>query len=133
MRRLILLSYAFFVLISGAASAWASCKQIPFASADDHRSSPLAQTHDDGADYHVNSDQKDSHHTATHYCTLKQFLPSAAVLFKPDRGEKPVSDLFETEFASLLDHPGCERLVHGPPAVVRSSSISFHLFLVLRI
>ncbi len=117
------------VLFAGVASAWASCKQVTIAS-DGHQASSISgHAHD----HHPGSNHDHSQHTAMH-CPIQQFGPTTCLSPKPDREAQRVSDPFGAEFPSMLNDRGFDRLNHGPPAVVRSSNIPFHLLLsVLRI
>lgn len=117
------------VLFAGVASAWASCKQVTIASDGHHGSSISGYAHD----HHRGSNHDHSQHPVMH-CPIVQFGPTTSLTPKPDREAQRVSDPFGAEFASMLDDREIDRLIHGPPAVVRSSNIPFPLLLcVLRI
>lgn len=130
MKRLLGLISCLFMLFAGAASTWASCKQVSIAS-DEHQASSIpGHTHD----HHPGSNHDHSQHSAMD-CLIQQFVvPTASFAVRPDREAQRVSDPFGAEFASMLHDRGIDRLIHGPPAVVRSSNIPFPLLLcVLRI
>jgi hypothetical protein len=130
MKRLLGLISCLFVLFAGAASTWASCKQVSIAS-DEHQASSIpGHTHD----HHPGSNHDHSQHSAMH-CLIQQFVvPTASFAVRPDREVKRGPGLFNEAFASHFDEYKFHRLSHHPPVLFGSASIAFHLFLsVLRI
>ena len=127
MKRLLGIISCFFVLYAVVASVWSSCKQISFES--DHPSHRSAPVH--AHDHHQASDHTHSDDAVIHCPSLSQFVPAASFAVKTDSEGKRVSDPFGAEFASTLDDREIDRLIHGPPAVVRSSNIPFPLLLCM--
>ena len=130
MKRLLGIISCFFVLYAVVALAWSSCKQISFES--DHHSHRSAPVH--AHDHHQASDHTHSDNAVIHCPSLSQFVPAASFAVKTDSEEKRVLDSFGAEFASRFNDPEFNPLIHDPPTLIRSSTISFHLFFsVLRI
>ena len=123
MKRLAVIVSCLFLLIAGAASAWASCKREPFSQPE---SSSPGHAHDHGSD--------SDHHEATLHCpTLEVFLLIA--VFSPNKNdrEEPIA-LAAAAVSAQFAPRQLYRSLHGPPGYSRFSNIPPYLVLsVLRI
>ena len=129
MKRLIVIATCLFVIIAGAASAWASCKRVSFVG---HPTSPAsAHTHD----HHADSPHNHGNGAVIHCPTLDVFLLTASFssASKSDRVHRlPPVVLDELDSQLGVRRPYLSW--HGPPGYSRSSNFPSYLFLsVLRI
>jgi hypothetical protein len=128
MKRVIAITACLFVVLAGAASAWAGCKQVSFFL--DSTSPAAAHAHDPHSDSHHNHDNR----TAIHCPILEEFLLSAS--FSASRNDG-IERLTHTVVNKLDSHFGGQQLyrsLHGPPGYSRSNNTPPYLFLsVLRI
>ena len=129
MKRLIVITCAFLVFLTGVASVWAACQQIFSAPDKFHNSAAPAHAHH----HHSDADQNHSHGASIHCPTLDEFLPVASFSISND-----------SRVERLLD--GCTALVanrtsrneygstHGPPGFASLRFTPTYLLLsVLRI
>ena len=125
MKRLIAIASCLFVILAGAASAWASCEKVTFVKPD-------SQSHAHGE--HAGSHHSHEKGTVIHCPTLDGFLLTAK--FSASRMDRP-----ERSKLAAINEPGTElgiRAVypslHGPPGYsFFTHTPSYLLFSVLRI
>jgi hypothetical protein len=129
MRRLIVIISCFLVFFAGAASAWASCKQISFRSDKHHSSAMPAHAHE----HHADSDHNHSHGSVIHCPTLDEFLPAASFSTSIASRVERLLDTFAPRLGFQSNQHGF-RLSHGPPGGAYLTFIPPYLLLsVLRI
>lgn len=130
MKRSVLIGCCLLVIFASVAAAWASCKQISFASDAHHRSAFSLPTHD----HHSDAQHEHSDNSAIHCLTLEEFVPLASFSAKPDRGEERFIDPFGAESISSMNDRAFVFPIHGPFVFAHSGDIPSYLFLsVLRI
>jgi hypothetical protein len=128
MKRFIVITCSFLVFFAGAASVWASCKQVAFASNDHHQSSGSGHTHD----HH--SDDGHSHDATIHCPTLDDFVPSTTFSLR-----HRAQNLNEVIWSALSlvsqqqNHTSTDSTTHGPPFLIFSPVPTRLLLSVLRI
>jgi hypothetical protein len=128
MKRPFLLTFSLMILIAGAVSAWASCKETSFTSHGEH---PPGSAH--SHDHH-----SDSHHavpdgSVAHCPTLDHFLPGAAFSTGKDAGAGWPADTRVVRQHDDVSGGDYESL-HGPPGFAYLTFIPPYLsFSVLRI
>jgi hypothetical protein len=129
MKQLIVITCCFLVFFAGAASAWASCKQISFG-LDGHHG-PATSAHRHG--HHADSDHEHSHDSVIHCASLDQFLPPGT--FSVSKNQR-IEHLLDVSLLPL-DFQSSQRgyhLTHGPPGLAYLSFVPPYLLLsVLRI
>jgi hypothetical protein len=130
MKRLTLITCCFLILFAGVAAAWASCKEIPFASAVQHPPAPApVHVHE----HHAEPAHPHSHNSMIHCPTLDEFVPTAIFSVNNDhrieRVRVTLAGGLESQFTQHRFH-----LIHGPPGFFQLSAIPPYLLLsVLRI
>ena len=124
MKRLIVIVCCLFVIFAGAASAWANCKQMPFASEQQKRLPVASHSHD-----HESHGHEHSHQTAIHCPTLDEFTLGASFSLSKEHRVERVLDKLVAEFDSQLILHASRWLSHGPPGFTRLSSIPPYLLL----
>ena len=125
MKRLIAIASCLFVILAGAASAWASCEQSFF-----QPSSEAAHGHD----HHSESHHKHEDNAVIHCPTLNVFLLTAT--FSPTKNDRVERITLVDVFKCPDQFSACQlfRSLHGPPGYSRSNNTPPYLFLsVLRI
>lgn len=125
MKRVLLIACCLFVLLAGAASAWADCKQISFVPEGHKQTSAAAHTHGHHGDsHHTHSDD-----TVIHCPTLDEFLPAATFSPSKDHRVQRVPDALVAELHSQSTQQRFLRLSIGPPNFSSFSSIPSYLLL----
>ena len=129
MKKLIVITSCFLVLLAGVSAAWASCKEISYLSHNHHRSSVPGPVQD----RHSDADHEHSHDTAIHCTSLDEFVPTATFsVSKHDRVERVLVTVGAESDSQFTQYDS--RLTHGPPGLDNSSIIPPYLLLsVLRI
>ena len=130
MKRLTLIVCCFLILFAGVAAAWASCREIPFATAVQlHARSAPVHTHK----HHSEPAHQHSHNSVIHCPPLDEFVPTAIFSVGNDHRVERIWVTVTGELASQFT-PDRFHLIHGPPGFSQLSLIPSYLLLsVLRI
>ena len=127
MKRLFVILCCLSLLVAGAATAWANCRQVSIGN-DSYSYSPGAgHSHDHGTD---SSDEGSgrSHSGEIHCPILKDFVPNAVISAKPNRQSETFRSVL-AEAAFFISHRAFYRLIHDPPVTAQSNSIPYHILL----
>jgi hypothetical protein len=114
-----------FVVLAGAISVWANCKQDSFASRDHNGSEVPAHDHEHDA----NSNHDHSRNSVIHCLPLDVFLPSAALSRGKDHRVSSFLDVPVAEWTSRLADHYANHLIHGPPGFAPPVQIPMYLLL----
>ena len=129
MKRFLVIVCSLLMLVAGAASAWADCKQIS-STFDDQRHAVSSSAHD----HHSDSHHKHSDGSQVHCPIIEEFVPTVVLSLKTGGGPERLLDPFTAELIFRMSSGEFHPLMHGPPILTRTTSTPSHIFLsVLRI
>jgi ABC-type nickel/cobalt efflux system permease component RcnA len=128
MRRLGIVICSLLVLLAGAVSAWASCKEVRLAVSNYQAGAKHKHQHE----HHGHSDHNHSHNTGIHCLTLNTFLPAATFSSNTYSRTEPILDAFVVAVSLYLTER-VYRSIHGPPGFIIPGFHSHLSLSVLRI